>query len=139
MMWEEFERIAGYEVSYEDYTNIIEPMYNATTLNKQDFIKCLDRKQFDLGYKRKVEEKKLIARMKELAQDMKDLCGRTTTYEEYEELRKVARRYIDEFPLWKAPHHEFETAEGYGKCTYVKSLIWYDHNWNEVKRIDLVA
>lgn len=139
MMWQEFERIAGYEVSYEDYTKIIEPMYNATNLSKQEFVKVLDRKQFDLGYKRKVEEKRLISRMKEISQDMKDLCGRTTTYDEYEELRKVARQYIDEFPLWMAPHHEFETAYGYGNCTYVKALIWYDHNWNEVKRIELVA
>ena len=29
MMKHEFEQIAGYEVTWEDYTNIIEPMYMA--------------------------------------------------------------------------------------------------------------
>ena len=29
MMYEEFEKLAGYEVSYEDYVNVIEPMYTA--------------------------------------------------------------------------------------------------------------
>ena len=42
MMWKEFEEIAGYEVSYEDYANVIEPMYMATELSKREFVKCLD-------------------------------------------------------------------------------------------------
>ena len=42
MMYEEFEKLAGYEVSYEDYVNVIEPMYTAVNLSKQDFIKCLE-------------------------------------------------------------------------------------------------
>lgn len=138
MMWKEFENIAGYEVSYEDYTKVIEPMYMATDLSKQDFVKCLDRKRFDLGYKRKVEKKKMVAQMKELARIMKDLCGHTTTYDEFEALRKVAREYVEKFPIWMAPNHELETAHGYGDCSYVKALVWYDNNWNEVERIDLV-
>lgn len=47
MMHHEFEQIAGYEVSYEDYTNIIEPMYMATNLSKQDFVKTINRKAFE--------------------------------------------------------------------------------------------
>ena len=139
MMWREFEEIAGYEVSYEDYTNVIEPMYMATNLSKKEFVKVLDRKQFDLGYKRKLLEKKLIGQMKEIAEEIKNLCGHTTTYEEYEELRKVARQYIDEFPEWLAPHHEFEYKRGYGNCTYYSALVYYDKDWNEVKRVNLVA
>lgn len=46
MMYQEFEEIAGYEVSYEDYNNIIEPMYNATNLSKQEFVKTLNLKFF---------------------------------------------------------------------------------------------
>lgn len=38
MMKHEFERLAGYEVSAEDYNNIIEPMYMATDLSKEDFV-----------------------------------------------------------------------------------------------------
>ena len=46
MMKQEFERIAGYEVSAEDYYKVIEPMYMATNLSKQDFVKTINRKRF---------------------------------------------------------------------------------------------
>lgn len=54
MMKHEFEALAGYEVSNEDYDNIIEPMYYATNLSKQDFIKSLNRKAFEVkhGFKK---------------------------------------------------------------------------------------
>ena len=47
MMKHEFEELAGYKVSSEDYDRIIEPMYMATNLSKQDFVKCIDRKRFE--------------------------------------------------------------------------------------------
>ena len=47
MMHEEFEQLAGYRVTYEDYQNIIEPMYMATTLSKEEFIETLNRKRFE--------------------------------------------------------------------------------------------
>ena len=37
-MHEEFEKLAGYEVTHEDYVNIIEPMYLATNLNKAESV-----------------------------------------------------------------------------------------------------
>lgn len=46
MMHKEFEQIAGIEVTYEDYTNIIEPMYMALNLTKQEFVKTLNLKFF---------------------------------------------------------------------------------------------
>lgn len=46
MMHKEFEQIAGIEVTYEDYTNIIEPMYMALNLSKQEFVKTLNLKFF---------------------------------------------------------------------------------------------
>lgn len=138
MMWKEFEKLAGYEVSYKDYSEVIEPMYMATNLSKKDFVKVLDRKQFDLDYRRKMVEKKLVKEMKELAEEMHDLCGRTTTFEIYDELRAKAKEYINEFPEWLAPHHDFEKAIGYSNCTYITALCYYDKDWNEVKRIQLV-
>ena len=51
MMKHEFEALAGYEVSFEDYNRIIEPMYMATELSKEDFVKCIDRKRFALPTK----------------------------------------------------------------------------------------
>lgn len=55
MMKHEFERLAGYQVSIENYEKYIEPMYMATDLNKEDFTKCINRKFF--------EEKKQVERI----------------------------------------------------------------------------
>lgn len=62
MMHQEFERIAGYKVSFEDYTNIIEPMYMATTLSKEEFVKTLNRKAFEKKEERKPNIKKMQVR-----------------------------------------------------------------------------
>ena len=48
MMKQEFEALAGYKVSVEDYNNIIEPMYSATNLTKQEFVKTINRKAFEV-------------------------------------------------------------------------------------------
>lgn len=52
MMWQEFEELAGYEVSYETYSKIIEPMYLAIpeSVSKTDFIKMLNRKALEKKY-----------------------------------------------------------------------------------------
>lgn len=55
MMKHEFEALAGYEVSWEDYTNIIEPMYMAINVDKEEFVKMIDKKRFAVI--RKPEEK----------------------------------------------------------------------------------
>lgn len=138
MMHKEFEEIAGYEVSYEDYTNIIEPMYMAVNLSKQQFVKLLDRKQFDLNYKKQQYKKQLLKEMKAIAEEMFNLCSRTDTYEQFEALRNKAREYIKAFPVWKAPHQEFDIAKKNG-CSYVKAIVWFDMDQNEVQRIELVA
>lgn len=54
MMKREFEEIAGYEVSNEDYYEIIEPMYMALNLSKSEFVKCMDKKRF--AQKPKIKE-----------------------------------------------------------------------------------
>ena len=54
MMKHEFEALAGYEVSIEDYNKIIEPMYMATDLNKEDFVKVIDKKRFALPTKKQM-------------------------------------------------------------------------------------
>ena len=48
MMKIEFEALAGYEVSVSDYDNIIEPMYMATELSKEDFVKVINKERFAL-------------------------------------------------------------------------------------------
>lgn len=44
MLWKEFEDLAKIEVTFETYSKIIEPMYLAADLPKQDFIKLLNLK-----------------------------------------------------------------------------------------------
>ena len=39
MLKREFETLAGYKVSNEDYHNLIEPMYMATNMDKAEFVK----------------------------------------------------------------------------------------------------
>lgn len=60
MMKQEFEALAGYKVSTEDYNNIIEPMYMATDLSKQEFVKTINRKAFEVKH----EGKKVIVGVK---------------------------------------------------------------------------
>ena len=46
MLKEEFERIAKIEVEEETYKKVIEPMYMATDLSKEEFVKTLNLKTF---------------------------------------------------------------------------------------------
>lgn len=92
MMWNEFEEIAGYEVSYETYTNIIEPMYNATNLSKQEFVKTLNKKAFALPTK-----KEMIREMKKIANFLFKNCGISSYYKEEEKLNKIAKEYAKRF------------------------------------------
>jgi len=56
MMWKEFEELAKIEVTFETYSKIIEPMYIAADLPKQDFIKLLNLKALAVP---KVKEKNI--------------------------------------------------------------------------------
>lgn len=73
MMKHEFEAIAGYEVSFEDYENIIEPMYMSTNLDKYEFIKCLDRKRFEVKAQESEETKRIKREAKAEIESLKSL------------------------------------------------------------------
>lgn len=62
MLKNEFEKIAGYKVSNENYYNVIEPMYHATNLDKYDFVKTINRKMFEEKETRKPCIKKMLVR-----------------------------------------------------------------------------
>lgn len=88
MMWREFEELAGYEVSEEDYRKIIEPMYMATDLSKTEFVKVIDRKRFAIKTLEELKEE-----MKEIAGHLKETCEHFTDYEAKEKLEKLAEEY----------------------------------------------
>lgn len=126
MMWKEFEQIAGYEVSYEDYTNIIEPMYMAIpdSFSKADFVKMIDRKRFALPTKAEIR-RKLKKEMRKEADHLADICGHYTDFESEQRLEKLAREYAkkicgykdDDFKCWYGFEREYE-YEGMRGCSY---------------------
>lgn len=62
MMKQEFERLAKIEVTEETYTKVIEPMYLATDLSKQDFIKLLNLKALEAPKVKEKNIKKMLVR-----------------------------------------------------------------------------
>lgn len=90
MMKHEFEEIAGYEVSFEDYNNIIEPMYMATNLSKQDFVQTINKKRFALK-----PVSKIVKEMKQIAAQLEETCTHYTDFVAKEKLESLCREYID--------------------------------------------
>ena len=141
MMWKEFEEIAGYEVSFEDYNNIIEPMYMAVNLSKKDFIATLDKKRFALPTKQE-----LVKKMKKEANHLFDICGHYTDYESEQRLEKLGKDYARRFYgidwsndlesyVYTIKEYEYP-ALGRG-CTYPKELV-IGRNNHDYERITLV-
>lgn len=144
MMWKEFENIAGYEVSYEDYTKVIEPMYMATDLSKQDFVKCLDRKRFDFRAKEKAEKKEMLKAMKEIAEERAQNCEYFCNYEAEEKLIEIARNFMKKFYPENLGYHGDVERKHWANlstgCTYPAELVIYREfrgEWNEEQRITL--
>lgn len=141
MMHEEFERIAGYEVEYRTYKEIIEPMYMATELSKKEFVKLLDKKAFALP-----TAQELCRKMKKKAQEIFEKCGHVNTFDEEEELDRLAKEYAKrKYAIdWT---HDPETyvffTDGYeypqiGRgCVYPRQLI-IGRNGTEYERMILV-
>ncbi len=143
MMYQEFMEIAGYEVSYDDYSKIIEPMYMALPdgITKQEFVKMLDRKRFALPTK-----KQIVKRMKELAGFCAEMCEHRSCYAEEAELEKIAHEYAKRFygldwssdiKVFAFFNREYAYPEIGRGCTYPKELVvGYDNTVYE--RITLV-
>jgi len=92
MMKHEFETIAGYEVSANDYYNIIEPMYMATNLDKSEFVKVIDKKRFALKTRKQMQTE-----MKKIAKHLTETFTHYTDYEAKEKLQTLATEYAERF------------------------------------------
>lgn len=142
MMWKEFEQIAGYEVSYEDYTEIIEPMYMAIpdSFSKADFVKMIDKKRF--ARKTKAELKRA---MRKEANHLAEICGHYTDWESEHRLEELAREYAKRFCGYDADdlHYfyyfekEYEYTNMRG-CSYPKTLI-VGKGYNHIDEVILYA
>lgn len=64
MMYKEFIEMSNVEVSYKDYADIIEPMYMATAMSKQEFINFIkpSAKELVKKYARPKTFKKMLVR-----------------------------------------------------------------------------
>lgn len=146
MMKQEFEQLAGYEVSYETYNNIIEPMYMALPngITKQDFVKMLNKKAFALPTK-----KELISKMRKIAQYIFDNCGIRGFYDEQEELMEIARQYAkqiygidgrkdEEGFIYTNPKHAYRGCLMDRGCSYPDELVIVGRKYHEIERIQLV-
>ena len=141
MMWKEFEEIAGYEVSYDDYNNIIEPMYMATNLSKADFVKCIDKKRFALPTKRE-----MIREMRKEAKHLQEICGHWSDYECENRLEDLAHKYLKRFYGidWATDsqsfayfNREYEFPSLQRGCTYPVEVV-IGRGRHEFERIQLI-
>lgn len=142
-MKKEFEALAGYEVSFEDYNNIIEPMYMALpdNITKQDFVKMIDKKRFALP-----TAEELLREIKKEANHLAHICGRYTDYESEHRMEKAAHLYANrkfgldwvndtEAYCYFIKEYEYP-AIGRG-CTYPVTLV-IGRGSHEYARITLV-
>lgn len=136
MFKEEFEKLAGYEVSYNDYVNIIEPMYMATNLNKSEFVKTINKKQFALKTR-----KQLLNEIKKTALEVENNCGTTGAYEEEKELYTKLVDYAKRFHMSDKVQfnkYGYELPVCKRGCSFPIQAIILNYNYNIVERIDLV-
>lgn len=134
MMKHEFEAIAGYEVSEEDYRKIIEPMYMATDLSKEEFAKVICKERFAIKTK-----EELICEMKEIAEHLKATCEHYTDYEAVERLEKLAAEYKNRIaPLGGFLINTRYTLEHLGHCrgcSYPAEVEIYNSKYHTIEKI----
>lgn len=135
MMKYEFETLAGYKVSDKDYDEVIEPMYMATALSKQDFVKCIDRKRFEVKI---MTERQYINKIKKIAQFLYENCGCKAYHEEKDEIERLTREMEKQFGYICITLNGYEYEETQRGCTYPKELVMYTENNTEIKRVKLV-
>jgi len=136
-MKHEFERIAGYEVSNEAYSNIIEPMYMSMDLDKEAFVKILDKKRFALETK-----KELVKKMSEIALHLKNTCDRYLDLESEKRLHAIAEEYQKRF-THKGHYYIYRkhTLEHLGECrgcSYPAEIEICDRKYKTIETIKLV-
>ena len=131
-MKEEFEKIAGYEVSYEDYNHIIEPMYMAINLSKEDFVQCINKKRFAL-----ISLEKMVKDMCEIAHHLMITCVHYTDYESIQKLNELVEEYIGRKYIASCGY-----MYNYGfkqTCYYPLNVeIYYTKTYKTVEKIKLL-
>lgn len=135
MMKEEFEKLAGYEVSNEDYYNIIEKMYMAVDLTKAEFVKTIDKKRFALK-----PVKVIIKEMRQAAEQLKESCDHYIDFETSDKLEKLIREYISRKGWEGYAGFMLNTKQTPGHCYFPYSVSIYGFmNYRNIEEIQLTA
>ena len=143
MMYEEFMKIAGYEVAYDTYTDIIEPMYMATpdNITKEQFVAMLDRKAFAMPTR-----DHLIRDMRKMAKHLAETCEHYSDFETAEKLERMAKDFAKRFYGIDWTHdsksyvyfnREYAYPEIKRGCTYPCELV-IGRDCHDYARITLV-
>lgn len=143
MMQKEFEEIAGYEVSFEDYNNIIEPMYMALpNVTKQEFVKMIDKKRFALP-----TPSTLMREIKKEAKHLFDICGHCHDYDSERRMETAAHQYAkrkygldwtNDSKVYVFFLKEYELPTLQRGCTYPKTLVIGREGVGEYERTTLI-
>lgn len=90
MMWHEFEQIAGYEVTFGDYHDYIEPMYMAVGdgVTKQEFVRMIDKRRFALK-----SPEKCLREVRKEARHLYALCGIADDFDSERRMYDAAKEY----------------------------------------------
>lgn len=143
MMWQEFEEIAGYEVSFEDYNNIIEPMYMALpNVTKQEFVKMIDKKRFALP-----TPAALMREVKKEAKHLFEICGHSLDYDSERRMEAAAKYYAkrkygldwahdSKVYVYFLKEYEWPTLQR--GCTYPYTLVIGREGNGEYERVKLI-
>lgn len=141
MMWKEFEEIAGYEVTYSDYHDFIEPMYMALpSVSKTEFIKMIDKKRFAIP-----TAGEYLAKVRREAKLLRHICGHYTDFEAERRADEAAKKYaarkwgIDwandtKSYVYFLREYEYEGMRG---CSYPSTLVIGREN-HEYERVNLL-
>lgn len=137
MMKHEFEALAGYEVSVADYDNIIEPMYMATELSKEEFVKVICKERFALK-----SREEIIQEIKGIAEHLKKTCDHFTDYEAKEKLEALAEEYKERFGPYNGGFllNTRYTLERLGECrgcSYPAELEIYNSKYHTTEKIKI--
>ena len=109
----------------------------AVKLDKAEFVKCVDRKRFEVKVK---TERQYINEIKKIAQFLYENCGYKAYWEEKEQIAKITRKMEKQFGYIVIINNGYEYEEVQRGCTYPKELIFYtdDGIATEIKRTALI-
>jgi len=132
MTKQEFTQIAGYEVSDNDYYDIIEPMYMATNLSKKDFIQTLNKKRFALRPLTTIRRE-----MRKCADQLKQTCTHYTDYATETQLDNLILEYIERKGYCAHYLITYDRRQG---CSYpVQVTVYETSDYATLENIDLVV